>query len=136
MQSINYRYVNRGSYPGNVAGNTDEYVYTRLADVDVPARYVKIVIEDYVDHTSMRAAVPKSQFRVSFRSCLGKNKIVLRGGLIRIKVCTVDSSARPVIMSTCTRLLVHTACVFLRLLMGYPACWLNQKKNMNHELKY
>ena len=80
MQSINYRYVNRGSYPGNVVGNTDEYVYTRLADVDVPARYVKIVIEDYVDHPSMRAAVLQISISGQLSIVLGQEQDSFAGG--------------------------------------------------------
>ena len=80
MMPINYRYVDRGSYPGNIVGNTDEYVYTRLTDVDVPARYVKIVVEDYVVHPSMRAAVLQIPVPVQLSIVLGQEQDSFGGG--------------------------------------------------------
>eukprot|EP00729_Bicosta_minor_P027223 gene27223-24956_t len=55
-------YVDRGSYVGNVNSNANEQVSTYLDVVDVPARYVKIVVEAYDGgHMSMRAAVLGAQ---------------------------------------------------------------------------
>jgi hypothetical protein len=50
-------YVDRGTYPGHVADEGNKKIYTYLETADVPARWVKIVMIEYVSHTSMRAGV-------------------------------------------------------------------------------